>query len=77
MEGKFPLSSGQGGVVEGGYPGNPNLYHECFSTTKNPCGDINSMMAKFWWGHKQNDKRIAWMSWTKLGRAKTMGGMGY
>ncbi|XP_059431595.1 uncharacterized mitochondrial protein AtMg00310-like [Corylus avellana] len=34
-------------------------------------------MARFWWGHKQNDNWIAWMSWSKLGKAKTMGGMGY
>jgi hypothetical protein len=35
------------------------------------------MMAKFWWGHKDNDKRIAWMSWSKMGRAKEMGGLGF
>jgi hypothetical protein len=48
-----------------------------FQLPKTLCRDINSMMTKFWWGHKQNDKRIAWMSWSKLGRAKEWGGMGY
>lgn len=29
--------------------------------------EINSMMQKFWWGHKENDSKIHWMSWKKLG----------
>jgi hypothetical protein len=33
------------------------------------------MMSKFWWGHKGNDARIAWMSWSKMGRAKEKGGL--
>lgn len=34
-------------------------------------------MSKFWWGHKQDVSRIAWMSWQKLGRAKEKGGLGF
>ncbi|XP_059454900.1 uncharacterized protein LOC132185097 [Corylus avellana] len=28
-------------------------------------------------GHKENDSKMAWMSWKKLGRAKEKGGMGF
>jgi hypothetical protein len=35
------------------------------------------MMARFWWGHKEKDSRIAWMSWKKIGMAKERGGLGY
>jgi hypothetical protein len=35
------------------------------------------MIAKFWWGHKGNDARIPWMSWRKMGRTKSKGGLGY
>jgi hypothetical protein len=55
----------------------PTYTMSVFQLPKTLCKDINAMMAKFWWGHKQNDKRIAWMSWSKLGRAKEWGGMGY
>jgi hypothetical protein len=34
-------------------------------------------MSKFWWGHKDNDKKIAWMSWGKMGLSKDVGGLGY
>lgn len=34
-------------------------------------------MQKFWWGHKNNDKKIHWMSCRKMGRAKSQGGMGF
>jgi hypothetical protein len=32
--------------------------------------DINSIMSKFWRGHKENDSKMAWMSWEKFGKAK-------
>jgi hypothetical protein len=48
-----------------------------FLLPKTLCHDINSMMSKFWWGHKENDTKMVWMSWEKLGRAKERGGMGF
>ena len=33
-----------------------------FQLSKAVCKDINSMMAQFWWGHKENDTKLAWMS---------------
>lgn len=35
------------------------------------------MMSKFWWGHKENGNKIAWMSWVKMGKTKELGGMGF
>jgi hypothetical protein len=34
-------------------------------------------MAKFFWDHKEKDKRIHWMSWSKLSLSKAQGGMGF
>jgi hypothetical protein len=34
-------------------------------------------MQRFWWGHKENDKRIHWMNWSKMGIPKSKGGMGF
>jgi hypothetical protein len=48
-----------------------------FQFPKTLCETINSMISKFWWGHKENNSKIAWMSWEKLGKAKEKGGMGY
>jgi hypothetical protein len=41
------------------------------------CSEINSLMQKFWWGHKEKEKKIAWMSWSKMGNSKGIGGMGF
>jgi hypothetical protein len=41
------------------------------------CSEINSQMAKFFWGHKEKDKCIHWMSWSKLSLSKAQGGMGF
>jgi hypothetical protein len=35
------------------------------------------MMSQFWWGHRDNGKKIAWMSWGKMGCSKDVGGLGY
>jgi hypothetical protein len=52
----------------------------CMSVFKIPkalCSEINSMMEKFYWGHKEKDKRIHWRSWNKLCFSKSQGGMGF
>ena len=48
-----------------------------FQLPKTLCRDINSMMSKFWWGHKDNGNKIAWMSKEKMGWTKESGGLGY
>ena len=35
------------------------------------------MMGKFWWGHKDNLSKTAWMSWKKMSLAKDEGGLGF
>jgi ribonuclease HI len=52
----------------------------CMSVFRLPnalCSEINSLMQKFWWGHQDNNSRIHWMSWGRLGLSKATGGMGF
>ena len=46
-----------------------------FMLRKVLCSEVNSMMAKFFWGHK--DKCIHWMSWSNLSFSKAQEGMGF
>jgi hypothetical protein len=48
-----------------------------FQLPKTLCKDINSVMAKFWWGHKNDENKVAWMSWSKIGRPKERGDLGF
>jgi hypothetical protein len=34
-------------------------------------------MLRFWWGHKENQSRTAWLSLRKMGRAKLYERLGY
>lgn len=42
------------------------------------CKDLERIMCKFWWrtGHSTN-RGIHWMSWERLSKRKTQGGMGF
>lgn len=37
------------------------------------CNEFNSIMANFWWGQKEHERKIHWVSWEKLSLAKQMG----
>lgn len=38
---------------------------------------FSTLMAKFWWGSKGQDKKIHWLKWDKLSEKKHDGGMGF
>ncbi|XP_042974746.1 uncharacterized protein LOC122306383 [Carya illinoinensis] len=53
-------------------------YHmSVFLLPKRLCMELAGLMSKFWWGHKENDKKIKWMSWGKMGVSKFNGGLGF
>jgi len=48
-----------------------------FQLPKALCRSLNSMMTRFWRGHKANHSRISWMSWERMNNAKSIGGLGF
>jgi hypothetical protein len=55
----------------------PTYCMSVFKLPKTLCTEINSMMMRFFWGHKEKEKRIHWLSWSKLSTSKAQGGMGF
>ena len=55
----------------------PTFTISVFLLPKGLCRDISSMMSRFWWGHKDNLSRMAWMSWGRMGRTMEKGGLGF
>ncbi|CAK8541891.1 unnamed protein product [Lathyrus sativus] len=49
----------------------------CYKTLETTCKEIKSLIAKFWWGSKNGERKLHWLSWDKLARAKGEGGMGF
>lgn len=48
-----------------------------FKFPKTLCQEINSEIARFWWSQQEDESRIHWISWDKMGRSKKQGGMGF
>jgi hypothetical protein len=48
-----------------------------FQLSKALYREINSPMFRFWWASKENDTKIAWMSWLKIWSSKSLGGLGF
>jgi len=39
--------------------------------------NINSLLAKYWWGQNHNERKIHWINWKKLCTTKKKRGMGF
>nr|DAD35377.1 TPA_asm: hypothetical protein HUJ06_006017 [Nelumbo nucifera] len=48
-----------------------------FKTPQGICQKISSQMANFFWGQRQDEKKIFWVSWSKLCVGKFKGGLGF
>ena len=57
---------------------NLNTYSiSLFKPPKGPCNDINSIIAKYWWGQTSNERKIHQINWERLCEPKKKGGMGF
>lgn len=41
------------------------------------CSKHESLIANFWWGQKENKKKIYWVGWEKMCVSKLKGGLGF
>ncbi|XP_075659081.1 putative mitochondrial protein AtMg00310 [Castanea sativa] len=55
----------------------PTYTMSCFLLPKGLCDDIEGMMRRFWWGQRDQESKIAWVSWQKLCKSKLEGGIGF
>ena len=55
----------------------PTYTMSCFLILKGLYEEIEGMIRKFWWGQRQDESKIPWVSWEKMCRAKSNGGMGF
>lgn len=56
----------------------PTYAMSVFSLPKQLCSDLESLMCKFWWrSSTKQTKGIHWMSWDRMCRKKSDGGLGF
>jgi hypothetical protein len=77
LETHFFISGGERDPVEGVVQAIPTYCMSVFKLPKTLCAEINSMMMRFFWGHKEEEKRIHWLSWSKLSLSKAQGRYGF
>ena len=49
----------------------------CFKIPNSLCDELASTIRTFWWGQKQDERKMAWLSWDKMCIPKACGGMGF
>jgi hypothetical protein len=49
----------------------------CYKLPDGCCQEIEALLARFWWGSKDEKRKIHWMSWDRLSKAKQKGRMGF
>ncbi|XP_075660665.1 uncharacterized protein LOC142630550 [Castanea sativa] len=55
----------------------PTYTMSVFKLPDSLCEDLTSMIRNFWWGQRNDERKIVWMSWEKLCALKSSGGMGF
>ena len=55
----------------------PTYIMSCFKVPDSLCEELTGMIWNFWWGQKQDEKKMAWLSWDKFCFPKAEGGLGF
>ena len=53
----------------------PTYTMACFKLPISLCHDLESMICRFFWGQKGDNRKIHWVKWSELCKPKTQGGM--
>jgi hypothetical protein len=70
---KFLSQAGKEVLLKAVIQAIPMYSMSVFLLPKALCTEINSLMQKFWWGHKKKENGIPWMSWSRMGLLKSRG----
>lgn len=76
-QGKLLSSAGKDLLIRVVAQALPSYTISCFLLPKQFCESLHQMCAKFWWGSKSDNRKIHWMSWSRLCQPKEIGGMGF
>ena len=55
----------------------PTYIMSCFQLPKGLCEDLERMERNFWWGQRDKEAKMAWVSWRNMCKSKSDGGMGF
>ena len=76
-KGKLLSNAGREILIKVVAQATPTYTMSCFKLPVTLCKELNSMVSKFWWGQKDKERKMAWISWEKLCMPKMEGVMGF
>ena len=76
-KGKLLSNAGREILIKAVAQATPTYTISCFKLSNSLCSNLNSLMGRFWWGQKVNERKLAWISWEKLCTPKIKGRMGF
>ena len=56
---------------------NPIYTMGCFKLRLSLCNEIETLNKKFWWGQRDDRRKIHWVKWEEMTKSKTIGCMGF
>lgn len=74
---KFLTPAGKETLIKAVAYAMPVYSMNVFQLPKELCSDIDSMIARFWWGSTPEKRKISWVAWKKLVTTKNNGGLGF
>ena len=76
-KGKLLSYAGREVLIKAVAQATPTYTMNCFKLPDSLCLELDSLVGGFWWGKKENARKIAWVSWESLCKPKKEGGMGF
>lgn len=55
----------------------PTFAMGCFEITKGLCDQISRMICRDWWNQQEGKHKVHWLSWEKMIKPKSEGGLGF
>ncbi|XP_042968017.1 uncharacterized protein LOC122301024 [Carya illinoinensis] len=74
---KFLSQAGNEVLIKAVLQAIPSYIMSVFKLPRNLCYELNMLCSRFWWGYKDDARKVHWWNWEKMGIQKSRGGMGF
>lgn len=74
---KFLSTAGKMVMLKAVLSNIPSYAMTCFKLPRSLCKRIQSAVTRFWWDGRSGNRKMAWVSWSKMTRSKQDGGLGF
>lgn len=74
---KLPSQAGKEVLLKSVVLALPTYVMSCYRLPKELCRNICSEMARFWWGQREDERKIHWIKWSRMTDIKSEGGLGF